>query len=104
MPGLKEKGQKVGLPLTSNYVSRDGRIGMVCFQLAASQGAGRAGLPPSQPVCAGARVGTFCLWSFYYKGLMRVIILKMPCSRALLKDVVPFWVRVGVEDMCLRAA
>lgn len=51
MPGLKEKGQKVGLPLTSNYVSRDGRIGMVCFQLAASQGAGRAGLPPSQPVC-----------------------------------------------------
>uniref|UniRef100_A0A8C2P9D2 Phospholipid-transporting ATPase n=1 Tax=Capra hircus TaxID=9925 RepID=A0A8C2P9D2_CAPHI len=24
---------------------------MVCFQLAASQGAGRAGLPPSQPVC-----------------------------------------------------
>lgn len=50
MPGLKEEGQKAGLPLTSNYVSRDGHIGMVCFQLAASQGAGGAGLSPSQPV------------------------------------------------------
>lgn len=89
MPGLKEKGQKVGLPLTSNYVSRDGRIGMVCFQLAAASRGWPGWASSPQAVCAGARVGTFCLWSFYYKGLMRVIILKMPCSRALLKDVVP---------------
>lgn len=50
MPGLKEEGQKAGLSLTSNYVSRDGHIGMVCLQLAVSQGSGRAGLPPSQQV------------------------------------------------------
>lgn len=50
MLGLKEEGQKAGLLLTSNYVSRGGHIGMLCFQLAVSQGAGRAGLPPSQPV------------------------------------------------------
>ena len=53
MPGPKAEGQKAGLPLTNNYVSRDGHIGMLCFRLAASQGAGgagSAGLPPSQPV------------------------------------------------------
>ena len=51
MPGPKAEGQKAGLPLTNNYVSRDGHIGMLCFQLAVSQGAGgagSAGLPPSQ--------------------------------------------------------
>ena len=50
MLGLKGEGQEAGLALKSNYVSRGGRIGMLCFQLAVSQGAGRAGLPPSQPV------------------------------------------------------
>lgn len=48
----------MGLQVTSDYVSHHGHVWMGCLQLAASQGAGRAGVPSSQPVGVGGEVNS----------------------------------------------